>query len=102
MYDRFFVRFAFVLNNSNYFSSLLACASVCLFVGYSGIRHFYDNPDTAAEPETGGERISHVAFVVLVACAFLTGAGGNGGLTSSVNATAKSFPDEMVRIFLRS
>ncbi|KAI5117521.1 hypothetical protein M0805_009529 [Coniferiporia weirii] len=73
---------------------LLACGFIFLFIGYSGIRHFYNSPD-AAQADTNAERLSHLAFAALVACSFLTGAGGNGGLTSSVNATAKSFPDAM-------
>ncbi|THH01153.1 hypothetical protein EW145_g6962 [Phellinidium pouzarii] len=73
---------------------LLACGFVFLFIGYSGIRHFYDSPDnTHAMADV--ERLSHFGFAALVGCAFLTGAGGNGGLTGGVNAAAKSFPDEM-------
>lgn len=33
-------------------------------------------------------------------CSFLTGAGGNSGLTSAMNATAKSFADEAVRFLV--
>ena len=75
---------------------LLASAFFLLLVGYSGIRHFYDSPDLHG-PNDDSERISHIAFVVLILCSFLTGAGGNAGLSSAVNATAKSFPDELVR-----
>ncbi|KAH8115676.1 MFS general substrate transporter [Phellopilus nigrolimitatus] len=75
---------------------LLACGSIFLLAGYSGIRHFYDSPDTRIQQsETDTEKLSHVAFTVLIACSFLTGAGGSGGLAGSVNATAKSFPDHM-------
>lgn len=37
-----------------------------------------------------------MAFCALVVCSFLTGIGGNGGLASAMNATAKSFPDGAV------
>ncbi|EDQ98764.1 uncharacterized protein LACBIDRAFT_192361 [Laccaria bicolor S238N-H82] len=60
---------------------LLACGFMFLLGGYSGIRHLYDEgiPDDAASLSTLG--------------LFMTGAGGNGGLTSAVNSTAKTFPD---------
>lgn len=74
----------------NYYRRLLAAAFLFLLIGYSGIRYFYDSPDTG-----NTERLSNFSFSILVFCSFLTGAGGNGGLTSSVNATAKTFPDQM-------
>ncbi|EJD00756.1 MFS general substrate transporter [Fomitiporia mediterranea MF3/22] len=73
---------------------LLASAFALLLVGYSGIRYFYNNPDHAGA-NADAERISHFAFAVMTLCSFFTGAGGNGGFTSAVNASAKSFPDEM-------
>ncbi|KAL0948954.1 hypothetical protein HGRIS_009059 [Hohenbuehelia grisea] len=69
-------------------SILLAGAFVFLLVGYSGIRHFYDAGLAATETT-----LSTPAFLMLVIFSILTGAGGNGGHTGSVNATAKSFPD---------
>lgn len=82
-------------------------AFLFLLIGYSGIRHFYNSVDaTAAENlarqavEDEAEKLSFFSFCILVLCSYLTGAGGNGGLTSSVNATAKSFPDRMVRAAL--
>ncbi|KAH8104557.1 MFS general substrate transporter [Cristinia sonorae] len=69
---------------------LLTIAFVCLIAGYSGIRHFYD----AGLPE-GVSELSTLSFCLLVVCGCLTGAGGNGGLASSMNATAKSFPDRL-------
>ncbi|PPR04909.1 hypothetical protein CVT24_007153 [Panaeolus cyanescens] len=66
----------------------LACGFVFLLGGYYGIRSMYDGglPDDALH-------ISTLGFCWLVFFSFLTGSGGNGGLTSSVNSTAKTFPD---------
>ncbi|KAF8655191.1 hypothetical protein AX16_003223 [Volvariella volvacea WC 439] len=66
----------------------LTFAFLFLLSGYSGIRHFFD----AGVPKDA-PTISDWTFGLLVLCGYLTGAGGNGGLTSSVNSTAKSFPD---------
>ncbi|KAJ7070365.1 major facilitator superfamily domain-containing protein [Mycena belliarum] len=65
----------------------LAFSFVFLFLGYTGIRHFYDAgvpPDSA---------LSSLSMGLLIACSFMTGAGGNAGFTGAVNSTAKSFPD---------
>ncbi|GJE99445.1 MFS general substrate transporter [Phanerochaete sordida] len=70
--------------------SLLALAFVTLLVGYTGIRHFFDEGLPADAKD-----ISTLTFLTLVLCSFLTGIGGNGGLTSSINSTAKSFPDHL-------
>ncbi|KAJ7039436.1 major facilitator superfamily domain-containing protein [Mycena alexandri] len=59
-----------------------------LFLGYTGIRHFYD----AGVPE--GSTVSSLSMALLIACSFMTGAGGNAGFTGAVNSTAKSFPDK--------
>ncbi|KAF8812664.1 MFS general substrate transporter [Phlegmacium glaucopus] len=59
-----------------------------LLGGYSGIKYFYDSglpPDTNTLPT--------LSFYLLVLCTFLTGSGGMGGLTGSLNSTVKSFPD---------
>jgi len=69
---------------------MLVVAFIFLLVGYSSIRVIYDN----GAPPSGS--ISAFTFCLLVVCTFMTGAGGSGGLTSSVNATAKSFPDRAV------
>lgn len=74
---------------------LLVIGFVFLLSGYLGIRHFYD----AGLPE-GVADLSVVAFAALVLCGFMTGIGGNGGLASSMNVTAKSWPDRAVRLFL--
>lgn len=44
----------------------------------------------------GQQAISTLGFIALSLFCYLTGAGGNAGLASSVNSTAKSFPDQMV------
>ncbi|KDR74212.1 hypothetical protein GALMADRAFT_249944 [Galerina marginata CBS 339.88] len=68
---------------------LLVCAFLFLLGGYSGIRYLYD---TGLSP--GVKSLSTFGVCILVLFSFTTGAGGNGGLTSSVNSTAKSFPDQ--------
>lgn len=70
---------------------LLALGFVALLAGYNGIRHFFD-----AGVPAGAIDISTLTFCGLVVCGFLTGIGGNGGLTSAINSTAKSFPDSLV------
>ena len=62
-----------------------------LLGGYSGIKHLYDSgllPGTSTLPALG--------FYMLVLCNFLTGIGSFGGITTSLNSTVKSFPDEVV------
>lgn len=70
---------------------LLAIGFVSLLAGYNGIRYFFD----IGLPQ-GATDLSTVAFCTLVFCGFLTGIGGNGGLGSAMNSTAKSFPDGLV------
>jgi hypothetical protein len=69
-----------------------------LLTGYSGIRMFYNGGDSTTQ-------LSSIALGLLVLCSFLTGMGGNGGLTASMNANAKSWPEKRVRpsfyIFLK-
>lgn len=67
---------------------LLAGGFVFSLLGYAGIRHFFDAGLLPSETA-----LSTLNLAVLISCSWLTGAGGNGGLTSSVNSTAKSFPD---------
>ncbi|KAI0337334.1 MFS general substrate transporter [Trametopsis cervina] len=67
---------------------LLLLAFFSLLIGYNGMRHFFD----AGLPE-GATDISLLSFCALVVCGFLTGIGGNGGLASAMNSTAKSFPE---------
>ncbi|KAJ7899186.1 major facilitator superfamily domain-containing protein [Mycena olivaceomarginata] len=63
-------------------------AFACLFFGYTGIRHFYD---VGVE---GGSPPSSLNLGLLIACSFMTGAGGKAAFTSAINSTAKSFPDK--------
>lgn len=76
---------------------LIALGFVTLIAGYSGIRYFYDRglPPGATNPSVW-------AFATLIVCAFITGVGGNGGLVSALNATAKSFPDRAVSAYVLS
>ncbi|KAJ7476903.1 major facilitator superfamily domain-containing protein [Mycena galericulata] len=66
----------------------LGFAFVFLFLGYMGIRYFYDTGVAA------GSSLSTFSLGLLIACSFMTGAGGNAGFTGAVNSTAKSFPDK--------
>ncbi|XP_006457578.1 hypothetical protein AGABI2DRAFT_154754 [Agaricus bisporus var. bisporus H97] len=65
-------------------------AFVLLFLGYSGVKSFFD-AGLPGDAQTAG--LSTFSFILLVFCNYMTGSGGNGGLTSSVNSTAKTFPD---------
>ncbi|KAK7001642.1 NmrA domain-containing protein [Favolaschia claudopus] len=60
---------------------------IFLFFGYTGIRHFYN---TGVDD---GNTLSSLGLGLLIACSFMTGAGGNAAFTGAVNSTAKSFPD---------
>ena len=71
---------------------LLAGAFLFLLIGYSGIRYLYDS---GLPPNT--PTLSILGFCGLVAFTYLTGSGGNAGLISAVNSTAKTFPDQAVR-----
>ncbi|KAJ7775723.1 major facilitator superfamily domain-containing protein [Mycena maculata] len=66
----------------------LGFSFVFLSLGYTGIRHFYD----AGVP--ADSTLSNLNLGLLIACSFMTGAGGNAGFTGAVNSTAKSFPDK--------
>lgn len=70
---------------------LLVIAFVSLLVGYNGMRYLYDRGLSS-----GATDLTTVSFGALVLFGFLTGIGGNGGLTSAMNSTAKSFPDGLV------
>lgn len=70
---------------------VLAGAFTFLLAGYLGMRYFY-----ASGLPDGVSHISTFSFVLLAFCSFLTGGGGNAGITSAVNSTAKTFPDKTV------
>ncbi|KAG6852616.1 hypothetical protein C0991_010465, partial [Blastosporella zonata] len=67
---------------------LLASAFVLLLAGYSVLGYIFDSGLPAAS-----KTISTLTFCFLILCRIMTGAGGNAGLTSAVNATSKTFPD---------
>ncbi|KAF8905752.1 major facilitator superfamily domain-containing protein [Gymnopilus junonius] len=67
----------------------LVGAFILLLGGYSGIRYLYDSG-----VPNGAITISTLTFGALVAFGCMTGAGGNAGLVSAVNSTAKTFPDK--------
>ncbi|KAF9067639.1 major facilitator superfamily domain-containing protein [Rhodocollybia butyracea] len=69
---------------------LMVAGLALLFMGYSGIRWIYD----AGLPKDATE-LSNLAIASLIACSFMTGLGGNGGLTAATNTTARTFPDKV-------
>jgi hypothetical protein len=69
---------------------LLIAAFIFLLSGYSGIRGIFD----AGLGE--GRDLSTLHLTTLVVCSFLSGAGGNAGMASAMNTTAKNFPDHLV------
>ena len=71
---------------------VLAAAACLLFIGYNGIRFFYDG----VWKLTGDVKSFTPAFAFLLLLGFLTGNGGVGGLTAAMNSTAKSFPPSSV------
>ncbi|TFY80895.1 hypothetical protein EWM64_g3108 [Hericium alpestre] len=66
---------------------LFVSAFVFLLSGYSGIRGLFDSG------LDDGARLSKLHLGLLIFCGFLTGLGSNAGVTSAINAPAKSFPD---------
>ena len=84
----------FIISNGsdlqNISFSLLAASAILLFTGYTGLRSYFD----AGPPND--ENIPLFSLIVMSFFSFMTGAGGDAGLTSATNATAKSFPDHLV------
>ncbi|KAE9407195.1 MFS general substrate transporter [Gymnopus androsaceus JB14] len=70
--------------------SLLLSGFVLLLAGYSGIRLIYD-----AGLPTNNTTLSTAMLALLIACSFMTGFGGNGGMAAAINTTAKTFPDKV-------
>lgn len=64
-----------------------------LLIGYLGIWHYYDQGLA-----NGASSLTTFSIILLAVFSFCTGIGGNGGLASAMNSTAKSWPDKMVRI----
>ena len=69
----------------------LITAFFTLSIGYLGIRMIFN-----AGLEEGQEQAPTTTIALLIICGFLTGNGGSGGLASSLNAVAKSFPEHIV------
>lgn len=63
-----------------------------MFLGYYGLSSIFD-----AGLQPGATTVSTFRFYILVVCEFLTGVGADCGIMSSVNTTAKTFPDSAVR-----
>ena len=70
---------------------LFVLSFALLLGGYSGIKYLYDTG-----LPSGTSTLPSLSLYILVLCKFLTGCGGFGGLTSSLNSTVKSFPSEEV------
>lgn len=69
----------------------LVFAFFCLLIGYMGIKIIFD-----AGLTEGQEQASSATVVLLVFCGFLTGTGGSGAASGSLNTVAKSFPEHIV------
>jgi MFS family permease len=67
----------------------LTIALVFLSGGYFCMRVIFNSGS--------GESISTLTFFLLVFCSYITGVGGNGGMSGAINSVAKSFPDQLVR-----
>jgi MFS family permease len=63
-------------------------ASACLFIGYLGIKHIYDDGTD--------DTVSFLRLAILILCSFMTGVAASAGLYAAMNTTAKSFPDSAV------
>ncbi|KAE9405843.1 MFS general substrate transporter [Gymnopus androsaceus JB14] len=70
-------------------------AGFCLLLmGYLGIRVIYDTGLTQ-DSNKESESVSTATFLLLVLFSIMTGVGGNGGYSASLNVVAKSFPDSL-------
>ncbi|WRT65267.1 uncharacterized protein IL334_002210 [Kwoniella shivajii] len=69
----------------------LFVGGLCCLIGYSVVHSFYAG--TISIRSANSSEPSNLRLFVLEFAMFLTGCGGSSGLTSAVNATAKSFPD---------
>lgn len=84
---------SFMCHNAAYLSviSPLLAGGLCCLLGY-GITHaFYTHIIPLRSPSSDDP--SYLRLSLLLFAMFLTGCGGSAGLTSGVNAVAKSFPD---------
>lgn len=69
----------------------LVIAFFSLSIGYLGIKAIFD-----AGLKQSQEQASVATVILLVFCGFLTGTGGSGGASGSLNTVAKSFPENIV------
>lgn len=77
-------------------------AGFCLLLmGYLGIRVIYDTGLTQ-DSNKESESVSTATFLLLVLFSIMTGVGGNGGYSASLNVIAKSFPDSLVSWVFKS
>ena len=76
---------------------LLFSGFFLLLAGYSGIRFIFN-----AGIPPGADTIPTSTFCALVVCKLMTGAGGNCGITSALNTSAKTFPDRAVCLLIGS
>jgi hypothetical protein len=72
---------------------LLVGAFIFFLTGYSGIGILFDVGLGEAR------ELSQLRLVQLVMCSLFTGTSGNAGMLSAINATAKSFPDPICKIY---
>ncbi|WVW79010.1 hypothetical protein I302_100973 [Kwoniella bestiolae CBS 10118] len=70
----------------------LLIGGTCCLIGYSTVHAFYIGTLSLRSSSTSDD-VSQIRLFILELAMFLTGCGGSSGLTSAVNATAKSFPD---------
>lgn len=68
----------------------LVMAFFSLLIGYMGIKAIFDTG-----LKDGKEQASTATVVLLVFCGFLTGSGGSGATSGSLNTVAKSFPERL-------
>ncbi|KAF8318221.1 MFS general substrate transporter [Clavulina sp. PMI_390] len=66
-------------------------ATVLLFIGYSGVKMFYDGVFNL--PNETVHSATSFPFLTILVFAYASGAGGNAGLIGSINAVARSFSD---------
>lgn len=72
------------------YKSLLVLSFLFLFVGYTGLRGYFD-----AGPSSD-KNLPLLSLIALSTFSYVTGAGGSAGLIASTNSTAKSFPERLV------
>ncbi|KIJ24619.1 hypothetical protein M422DRAFT_274545 [Sphaerobolus stellatus SS14] len=68
---------------------LLLSSFFLLLIGYTGLRSYFD-----AGP-IGDDKLPTASLIALSLFSYMTGVGGNCGLSAAVNSTAKSFPDRL-------